>query len=163
MVMQYLLAQLIPYDGSADTPPPPAQRPMSFSDFQNGMKQWNDGVTDNTFRNGLLVVVAIVVLISLAVHLRQRMTHRPELTSPKRLGWELARVVPFPFGTRLLLYWVACSTRMPMAALLLSAPAFEASVKTWASHGTFAPLRHWGAGQMGKLKAVLFEHAGSAS
>ena len=144
MIMQSLLAELIPFDGNTDVPaPPPPQRPMSFSDFQNGMQQWNDGATNNTFRNGLLVVVAAVAVIALAVHLRQRLKYRPEPASPQRLGWELSRAVPFPFGTRLLLYWVACSTRMPMATLLLSEPAFEASVQAWAHHGTFSPLRRW--------------------
>jgi hypothetical protein len=150
------LAQLVPYDGSPDSPKGPAPHEMSFSDFQNGMKQWNDGGTNNTFRNGLIVMVAIVAIVAIVLHIRQRLKHRPELNSAAALGRELCRVIPFPFGTRLLLWWVARSTRVHVATLLLSAQAFDNSLALWAGRHTFHPIRKWGADQLNKLKPILF-------
>lgn len=153
-----LLAQLIPYDGTADAPPkPPEARPMSFSDFQSGMQQWNDGATDNTVRNGLLVMVALVVLVALILHVRARLRRRPELASAAHLGRELCRIVPFPFGTRILLWWVAKSTHVHIATLLVSQPVFDHSVAAWQARGTFSPLRSWGAGRLDKLKRILYD------
>ncbi len=136
----------------------PEHHAMSFSDvFQTGMSKFNNGQTDNTLRNGLLIMIGLVAIIGLALHLRQRFKHKPELNSPAHLGRELCRVIPFPFGTRVLLWWVARCTHVHLATLLLSAQAFETSVTTWSSHGTFSPLRRWGASRLEKLKQLLFE------
>ncbi len=150
------IAQLIPYDGSPDAPRTPAQHEMSFSDFQNGMKQWNDGGTSNTFRNGLIVMVAIVAIVAIILNIRQRLKHRPELNSAAALSRELCRVIPFPLGSRLLLWWVARSTEVPLATLLLSSQAFDNSLSIWCGHSTFHPIRKWGAGRLNKLKPLLF-------
>jgi len=155
--MRYLpLAQLLPYDGTPDNPKGTEEHPMSFADFQHGMKQWKEGKTDDTFRDGLLVMVVMVALLALLLHLRQRRKRQPELNNAARLGRELARRVPFPWGTRLLLWWVARSTRVHLATLLISAQAFETSVAVWSCRSRWGPLRRWGARRLDKLKQVLF-------
>jgi hypothetical protein len=152
-----LLAQLNPYD---DAPPPaPAPRPrMSFSDLQQGLRDVHSGkVDDSTFRNGILVLLAILGLVVLIIHFRQRQqTPAPPKDSFRKLGRELGREVPFPLGTRLLLKWVARSTATPYPALLLSGDLFDKCVGQWSRVPTFLVARTWGRLRLQRLRPLLF-------
>lgn len=154
------LAEVVPWDDAPASPPPAAsqQRPMNFSDLQQGFRQWHEGTTsENTFRNGMLVVVALVAVVALVVHLRQRRRAPKTINSPLRLGMELSRQVPFPFGSRIMLWWVARSTGLPLATLLISAAAFRAGVEQWSAEPTFGLLRRWGRSRLERLQPVLFD------
>ncbi|MEI8197835.1 MAG: hypothetical protein WCI73_18220, partial [Phycisphaerae bacterium] len=113
-------------------------------------------VSENTFRNGMLVVIGFLLIVVLISHLRQRRAQPKALDSQFRLGWELCRLVPFPVGSRLMLWWVARSTKTPMATLLISAQAFEVAVRQWGQEPTFAPLRQWGRTRLQRLEPILF-------
>ncbi|MEI8195805.1 MAG: hypothetical protein WCI73_07850 [Phycisphaerae bacterium] len=126
-------------------------------DLSKGFQQVYGGtVSENTFRNGMLVVIAIVMIVALVAHYRQRRVQPKALDSQSRLGWELCRMVPFPFGSRLMLWWVARSTRTPIATLLISDQAFEAAVLKWGQEPTFSPLRQWGRSRLRQLQPILF-------
>jgi hypothetical protein len=140
-------------------PPPPPQRPMSFSDLQQGLRDVHTGkVDDSTFRNGILVLLAVLGLIVLIMHFRQR---RQEPAEPpdnlRRLGRELGGVIPFPLGSKIVLKWVALSTATPYPALLLSSDLFDACVEKWAAGPSFAVVRNWGRSRLQRLRPVLFD------
>lgn len=136
---------------------PVRENTMSFGGLQKGFKQFNEGNTDNTMRNGLLVMVAVVVLIAVAIHVRARLKLRTTPDSERKLFRELARVVHVGFATRLLLKWVARSAKVDAAVLLISEAAFSTSVGKWAEQATFAPLRRWGKRKLARLKPRLFD------
>ena len=151
-----MLAQIAPYD-DAPAPAPPPQRPMSFSDLKAGLRAYNTGETnDNGFRNCVLVLVAVVAVIVLVIHLRQRQKTPVAKDSPGRLGWDLARKVRFPAGSRIFLMWVARGTGVPFASLLLSAALYDKCVAKWAGQPTFTLLRRWGRGRLRRLRPELF-------
>jgi hypothetical protein len=68
-------------------------------------------------------------------------------------------MVHFPLGTRLLLKWVARSTGVPFASLLLSSALFDKAITEWAAHSTFSAMRQWGRGRLRALRPRLFESA----
>lgn len=150
----WMLGQVME-DGAGKTD---AARPggMKFSDLQNGFRQWASGATDERYRNGLLLVMGTIGVVVLAIYLRQRARQKKSVDSERRLGLELGRVVPFPWGTRMLLYWVARRSGTPFVTLLISAERFRKAVKEWAGEPTFAMFRRWGAGRLGRLEGVLF-------
>jgi hypothetical protein len=153
-----LLAQYNPYD---DAPPPPApvQHSMSFSDLKQGLRDVNDGhVDDSFFRNGILSLLAVLALIVLIMHFRQRHQNATPSApnSLSRLGRELGRFVPFPLGAKLVLKWVARSTGAPYAALLLSSELFDQSINQWSRQPTFALARSWGKSRLTRLRPLLF-------
>lgn len=155
------LAQTLPFDENTltDTPAPaPIKKPMHFSDLQNGFKAWNDGKTDNTFAHGLLILVGLIIVIALATNLWERWKKRGKTESLAALGRDLSHAVPFPFGARLMLYWVAHSTKTPVALLLISRHHFFAAARTWAAMPTFVPLRRWGVGRLQRLADGIFDH-----
>jgi len=158
--LQFMLAQIDPIspfdDPPAKAPAAPANHPMTLQDFKNGINQWNTGQTDNTVRNGLLTIVGLVIIALLIMHLRQRWRARQTPDSEQRLARELARLVPFPFGSHLLLRWVAHSSGVHLAALLISSHAFTTSVEVWASKPTFAMVRRWGKSRLDRLQPQLF-------
>ncbi len=122
------------------------------------MHKVNTGQTnDNTFRNGILVLLAVVALIVLVLNWRQRRKTAGPPDNIGRLGRQLGRLVRFPFGSRLVLKWVAHSTQTPFASLLLSSALFDKSVESWVSQPTFAALRHWGKDRLVLLRANLFD------
>lgn len=136
----------------------PSHAPAPSIDLSKGFQQvYGGSVTENTFRNGMLVVIGIVTIMALVAHCRQRRVQRKVLESQSRLGWELCRMVPFPFGSRLMLWWVARSTHTPVATLLISVQAFEAAVLKWGQEPTFTPLRQWGRARLRQLQPILFE------
>jgi len=142
-----------------DAPPPkqPAPHRMSFSDLQQSLHDYDTGkINDNGFRNGVLSLLAVIALVFLIVHLRQRHKNAGPPDSMHRLGRELGRLVHFPLGTRLLLQWVARSTRTPFASLLLSAGLFDKCVHQWAEIPTFSVARNWGQSRLAKLRPILF-------
>jgi hypothetical protein len=152
------LAQFNPYEDAPAPSEPPPQRPMSFSDLQRGLRDVHSGkVDDSTFRNGILVLLALLALVVLIIHFRQR--HETPAAPPdslRKLGRELGRVVRFPFGSRLFLKWVAFSTAAPYPALLLSSDLFDQSVAQWSRYPTFAAARSWGRSRLQRLRPVLF-------
>jgi hypothetical protein len=156
-----LLAQYNPYDDAPPPPPPPpVQRPMSFSDLKQGLRDVHNGNVDNSFfRNSSLSLLAVLALIVLLLHLRQR--HQNTISTVpnnlRRLSRELGRFVPFPWGTKLILKWVARSTGAPYPALLLSSELFDQSINAWSRQPTFALARGWGKARLERLRSVLFE------
>ena len=144
-----------------ETAAPAATRPATTGgggiDLSHGFQQvYGGSVSENTFRNGMLVVIGIVAIVALITHLRQRRTQPKELSSQLRLGMELCRLVEFPFGSRVALWWVARSTHTPVATLLISPHLFEQAVSAWSGQPTFAPLRRWGRVRLARLHEVLF-------
>jgi hypothetical protein len=149
-----------PWDSGAapQAPPRPARHQMSFSDLQQSLRDVNSGKGgDNSFRNNVLVLLALVGMIVLIVHLYRRHKRAAPPDNIHRLGRELGRLVRFPPGTRLLLKWVARSTRTPFASLLLSAPLFDRCIQDWARQPTFSVARQWGRGRLERLRPVLFD------
>lgn len=156
----HTLAQLNPYD---DPPPPqtqtaPPPHPMTFSDLQQGLRDVHSGkVDDSAFRNGVLILLAVLALLVLVVHLRQRRKSPSVPDSLGRLGRELGRKVRFPVGAKLLLKQVARATETPYPALLLSSALFDKCVTEWCGQPTFAALRQWGRNRLLRLRPVLFD------
>ncbi len=154
------LAQRAPWE-DAPTPKPVAPSPprMNFSDLQKGLQQWQDGTLDGRMRNGLLIVAAVVVLAAVIMNIRQKWKTRVTEDSEKRLARELAKVIPFPLGSRTMLRWVARSTHVSLPALLLSSQLFDTTVNAWAEEPTFVVVRKWGYGRLEKLRDVIFDAA----
>ena len=153
------LAQAMPWE---DAPPPPpatqAHRPITFSDFKQSLRDYNSGkINDAEFRNGVLSLLAVAALVLFIIHLRQQRKQAAPPDNLRKLGRELARLVRFPLGTRLLLKCVARATKTPFASLLLSAELFDKCVNQWAQTATFSVARRWGKGRLARLRPVLFE------
>lgn len=152
-----MLGQMAPWeDPPAQTPPEAPAPKMNFGDLQKALHNVNTGETDQSFRNGAIVIIGAVVLLAVVLHYRQRRKTAGPPDSMPGLARELARCVSFPFGTRVLLWWVARSTATPMATLLISSTLFERSVGAWSVIPTFALARRWGKGRLERLKSVLF-------
>lgn len=154
-----LLAQTPPW-GDDGPPPAPAPAPhrLSFSDLQQGLHDYDTGKTnDNAFRNGVLVLLAIIAVITLVIHFRQRHKDAGPPDSLRRLSRELSRLVRFPLGTRMLLFWVARSTHTPLASLLLSGGLFDKCLEEWSHRPTFSVARRWGKSRLDRLRPALFE------
>jgi hypothetical protein len=154
-----ILAQYSPYDEPpAPQPAPPPRRAMSFSDLQQGLRSYQSGETDDTaFRNGILILIACVAVLALIVHLRQRTKNAGPPDSLGRLGLELGRLVRFPFGSRVMLWWVARATQVPFASLLLSSSLFDKCISAWAAMPTFVVVRQWGRARLERLRPILFD------
>ena len=106
----YVLAQANPWDDAPASPAPKPPRPMSFSDLQEGMRAYNAGESQgSSVRTGILILIAFIAVLALVLHLWQRRKTGAPPDSLGRVGWDLGRLVPFPWGTRLLLWWVARS------------------------------------------------------
>ena len=150
------LAQAAPWDDPPEAPTTEAAPRMDFSDLQKALHAANTGETDKTFRNGLFIMVGAVALLGLILHLREKHKHAGPPDSKGRLGWELSRLMPFPFGTRMLLWWVARSTATPLAALMISSQLFDHAVAEWERQPTFTLARRWGKVRLEALKTVLF-------
>jgi hypothetical protein len=137
----------------------PAQRnQLSLSDLKKGFRDRLNGDTnDGHYSYYLWLIVAGVLLLGLILHSRQRKQTGEAPSSPRSLFREIARDVPFPFGTRLLLQWVAHCNKVPAATLLISENAFQKSVAEWSAQPTFGPIRHWGASRLDHLHAILFQ------
>jgi hypothetical protein len=131
---------------------------MSFSDLQQGLRDVHSGkVDDSAFRNGILVLLALLALFVLIIHFRQRHKTPAQPDSLRKLGRHLGRLVRFPLGTKLLLKWVAHSTATPYPALLLSSDLFDKCVAQWAHCPTFAVARNWGRSRLQRLRTILFD------
>ncbi len=154
-----LLAQASPFDDPpAPATAPEARRPMSFSDLQQGMRDVHSGkVNDNGFRNGVILILAVIGLIALIIHLRQRKAVAVQPDNLAKLGRELGRLVRFPLGAKLLLKWVALSTSTPFASLLLSENLFNRRLAEWEAMPTFSAARHWGRTRLERLRMELFD------
>jgi len=105
----------------------------------------------------VLVLLALIGLVALIVHLRQRKTEVVVPDSMAKLGREMARLVRFPFGSRLFLKWVAKSTNTPFASLLLSQKLFDRRIEEWEAMPTFSAVRHWGRSGLDRLRGELFD------
>jgi len=152
------IAQASPWDDAPPPEPPKPEHRLSFTDLQQSLHDYNTGKTnDNGFRNGILSLLAIVAVFALIVHLRQRHKEAGPPDSLAKLGRELGRMVRFPFATRMLLYWVARSTRTPFASLLLSGGLFDRCLEEWAHRPTFSVARRWGKARLERLRPALFE------
>jgi hypothetical protein len=150
------LGQVNPWEDA----PPAATQPhrLSFSDLKQGLHDYDTGKTnDDGFRNGILSLLAVIALVALFIHFRQRHKTPTPPDSLRKLGRELGRLVRFPLGSRLFLHWVARSTQTPFAALLLSAGLFDKCVAQWSRTPTFAAARRWGNSRLQRLRPVLFE------
>lgn len=154
------LAQRAPWE---DAPAPkPVQAPrqqISFNDLQKGLQQWHDGTLDGSgnLRNGLLILAGVVILAALFMNIREKLKHRATEDSEKRLAREIAKVIPFPMGSRTMLRWVARSTQVSLPALLLSSQLFDMTVNAWAEEPTYIVVRKWGYGRLMKLREVIFD------
>ena len=141
-----LLAQTYPFD-DAPAAPAPAPHGMSYQDLQSGFRQWNDAMTDHSFHSGSMVLLGLIgsiLLLGLTLKLIERWCHRPPTNSVRRLGHELLGGLGTPWVTRLLLWWVALSTRTPIALLLLSPPHFQQVVQRLSGRASFHPIRRGG-------------------
>ncbi|HUO08353.1 MAG TPA: hypothetical protein VM008_08655 [Phycisphaerae bacterium] len=147
------------FDAPTDTPaPPPAPHRFSFSDLQKGLQDTNTGTAnDRHFVYLLLTMVAMVIILAVLLQLRERRKAPAALNSPSKLARELSRKIRFPFGTRLLLKWVAGNTRLPLATLLISARTFDVAIDAWVRRPTFNVIRRWGYGRLQLLRCTLFE------
>jgi len=106
------------------------QKPMTFSDLQGAMRDYSEGKhQDNTFRNGSLIILGVIAVVALLIHFRQKQKNAEPPDSLGKLGRELGRLVRFPLGTKMLLRWVAASSKVPFASLLLSSALFDRCVK----------------------------------
>ncbi len=156
------LAQAAPWDPAppAQMTPPPVQRQLTFSDLTTGLRQYSAGESRyNANHSGLLGVVAVVLIVCVLLHLRQRRKQAGPPDSEGRLGRELCRVARVSPLTRILLHWVSRSTRVPVAALLVSSAAFERALATWSARPTFGPVRRWGRTHLHALHVQLFSPA----
>jgi hypothetical protein len=146
-----------------ETPAPKAvtampPRSMNFGDLQKGFRAELNGETnDGYYRVLLLVIVLAVVLFGLILYWRQKRKDGGPPESMARLAWQLSVGLHFPIGTRLLLWWVGRSTRVPVAVLLISGEVFKASVAEWSRQPTFGVLREWGVRRLARLERLLFE------
>jgi hypothetical protein len=130
---------------------------MSFSDLQQGLNDYSTGKTnDNGYRNGILVMLALIGVVALVIHLRQRHKNAGPPESMHKLGRELAHTVSFPFATRFLLFWVAHATKTPFASLLLSAALFDKRIEQWSAAPTFSVARRWAKSRLDRLRPILF-------
>jgi hypothetical protein len=137
-----------------------AQNRISFSDLQKGMRDQLSGNTNDSHSSYILWgIVGAIVLFGVILHLRQRKKTGGPPSSPTALYREISREIPFPFGTRLLLQWVARTAQVPAATLLISEHAFQQSVHAWSQHHTFALVRQWGTPRLNRLHTLLFETA----
>ena len=153
---------LEPFDGEPSQPvaPPPPRpaRPMTFSDLQGAMHDYGTGKNvDHTFRNGSLVILAIIAVVVLMSHLREKHKNAAPPDSVRKLGRELGRPVRFPLCTGVLLRWVAITCKVPFASLLLSSHLFDRCVQQWSHEHTFSIVRSWGKSRLERLRPVLFE------
>lgn len=139
------------------TPPPPPKHPISFSDLQQSLHDYNTGKGDNGFRNGILIILVLIALFALVLHFRQRHKNAGPPDSIHKLGRELGKPVRFPVASRVVLKWVARSTQTPFAALMLSAALFDKCVNDWSNQPTFSVARHWGRTRLERLRPVLFD------
>jgi hypothetical protein len=149
------LAQL-----TVDDNPPPKDTPprMTLTDLKQGLRDVQDGKVDtSTFRNGIITLLAVLALIVLVIHLRQRRKKAAPPDNLRKLGRELGRKVPFPLGAKFLLHCVARATKTPFPALLLSAALFDKCVAQWAREPSFAAVRNWGRSRLLHLRPVLFD------
>ena len=156
-----ILAQLGPLNdadqGGAD-PAAPANKPISFPDFQQGLRAYNNGETNNNyFRYGLIAMVLVMILAAVLLNIRQRKKDGQAPDSTRKLARELCRRIPFPFGARLLLSSVAKSAGVPTVNLLLSAAAFDRAVAEWSEKSTFTLVRRWGSRRLIQLRPILFD------
>jgi hypothetical protein len=141
-----------------------AQNRISFSDLQKGMRDQLSGNTNDSHSSYILWgIVGAIVLFGVIPHLRQRKKTGGPPSSPAALFREISREIPFPFGTRLLLQWVARTAQVPAATLLISVKAFRKALEEWSHESTFAPLRQWGAARLYQLHALLFEPTAPAA
>jgi hypothetical protein len=150
--LSHLLAQ------AAGAPQPANPRPasqMRFSDLQKGFRSHLNGETPD-YSYLLWAIALAVILFGALLHLRQRRKTGGPPSSPAALFREIAREVPFPFGTRILLHWVARSAQVPAATLLISDKAFQKSVHEWSQQPTFTLVRQWGAARLSRLQKLLF-------
>ncbi|HVT80232.1 MAG TPA: hypothetical protein VHM90_06200 [Phycisphaerae bacterium] len=144
-------------DNGPATAPAAPRKPMSFSDLQQGMRDVHSGkVDDSGFRNGILIMLALIGLVALIMHFRQRKTEVVVPDSMGKLGRELSRLVHFPMGSRVFLKWVAKSTDTPFASLLLSESLFDRRIREWEAMPTFSAARHWGKSRLDRLRGELF-------
>lgn len=126
-------------------------------DLSRGFNQiYNGEVSESTFRNGMLAVVGVIVVLAIIIHYRDKRKQAKVLDSQFKLGWELCKLVPFPFGSRVILWWVARSSKLPVATLLISSKAFDRAVNEWSSQPTFSLLRQWGKSRLLRLQPILF-------
>jgi len=131
---------------------------LTFRDVQKSVHSRFSGATPDTFpRNALLATIAAVALLVLILHLRQRQKANGPPNNIHKLARELSRGIPFPPGSRILLYWVSRSTHIPIAALLISSETFDAGVESWSNQPTFTIAREWGRHRLRKLKNILFD------
>jgi hypothetical protein len=154
----FSLAQTPPWEQPAAPPPPaPTQHGLTFSELKSGLRAYQSGTTRDSARTSwLLVVVALVVLLGLFLHVRQRRKEAGPPDSPGKLGRELCRIARLPWTARVLLWWVGRSTNLPVSCLLISSEAFETAVGLWAEVPTFGPARRWGRERLRRVQPLLF-------
>ncbi len=148
-------AELPPWEDPPEPVKTPPKSPLSFSDLQEGLRSANNG-DDSSLRNGLLIIMGLIIILAIVLHYRQRRKTAGPPDSTGKLGWELSRLIKFPFGTRMLLWWVARTTQTPFAALLISRSLFDNCVQQWSLQPTFSLARRWGKARLESLKPVLF-------
>lgn len=129
---------------------------MTFSDLQQGLRQYQSGEGDNSLAHGLLIIVASVAVLALVLHLRQRMKTMGPPDSDRKLARELSRAVGFPMFSRLALWWVSRTTGTPMAAMIVCEHLFDVNVAAWAGRPTFSLARGWGKSRLDQLRSKLF-------
>ncbi len=145
------------------TPTAPVSHRPNFSDLQQGFQRVNNGeLNDNTVRNGILILMAVVGVVALVIHLKQRRESAQPPDSLRSLSWSMSRLVRFPMGSRMVLWWVARSNKLPVAALMLSSVLFDKSVASWSGQATFSAARRWGKGRLIRLRRVLFDAPATA-
>lgn len=155
----FSLAQTPPWEQPPAPPPPaaPVQHGLTFSELKSGLRAYQSGTTRDSARNsGLMVVVLLVLLLGVFLHVRQRRKEAGPPDNVGKLGRELCRIARVPWSSRVLLWWVGRSTKLPLACLLVSSTSFEAAVRAWAALPTFGPARRWGRERLRRIKPLLF-------
>jgi hypothetical protein len=155
------IASPLSSENEAAKPAAPVNRQMNFSDLQKGLKAQLEGETDQSHYTKLVIgVVLVIVAVAIVVHWRQRRKSGGPPTSDSSLFRELSRGIKFPLGTKLILWWVARTARVPAAVLLISREIFEKSVADWGRRPTFGPLRQWGMVRLDAIRELLFAPPG---
>ncbi len=156
--LPFLAQAPAPWDDSPPPPAaPPAQHRMNFSDLQQSIHDYDTGKNnDKAFRNAFLVLLAVIAVITLLMHLRERRKNASAPNSLHRLSRELSRAIRFPVAARWMLVWVARSTKTPFASLLLCAGLYDKCVADWSARPTFSVARRWGRSRLDRLRDELF-------
>jgi hypothetical protein len=161
VTLAQLLPPAIPTWDESETPkaaPAPKSNPLNFSDLQQGMRNWRTEEPNNAMRNWLLIGVASLALLVLAVQIHQRWQNRRKglVDSEWALYRELTRGIALPWGSTLVLWWLARCGGVTMSALLLSPSLYRNTRAKWSHIPTFSLVRRLALSRVEGVERLLF-------